>query len=77
MVKNIRNFLLGLAYRLYYSDTARRAAHTFVQAFVAVLLVGLVSVKDFKTGAALFVAAVAAGISAVKGALVSRYGSEA
>lgn len=47
------------------SDIVRRAVKTFVQAFLAVIVVGYVNVKDVESAKALGVAAVAAGISAV------------
>lgn len=50
---------------LLTSDIVRRAAKTFIQAFVAVLVVGYVNVKDVESAKALAVAAVAAGVSAV------------
>ena len=50
---------------LVNSDIVRRAVKTFVQAFVAVVVVGYVNVKDVESAKALAVAAVAAGVSAV------------
>lgn len=47
------------------SDIVRRAVKTFVQAFLAVIVVGYVNVKDVESAKALAVAAVAAGVSAV------------
>lgn len=71
----VTNFLRAQAHRLFYSDLTRKAAHTFWQTALAVLLVGIVSVHDLKTALALAVAAVAAGASAVKTYLVTRYGA--
>ncbi len=50
---------------LVNSDIVRRAVKTFIQAFVAVIVIGYVNVKDVESAKALGVAAVAAGISAV------------
>ncbi len=50
---------------LINNDVVRRAVKTFIQAFLAVLVVGYVNVKDVESAKALGVAAVAAGISAV------------
>lgn len=47
-----------------YRDLGVRAFKTFVQAFLAVVAVGVVSVSDFTALKALLVAGVAAGISA-------------
>lgn len=47
------------------SDIVIRALKTFVQAAIAVIIVGYVNVKDFDSAKTLAVAAVAAGVSAV------------
>jgi hypothetical protein len=47
-----------------YRDIGVRAFKTFVQAFLAVVAVGVVSVTDFNALKALIIAGVAAGISA-------------
>ena len=49
-----------------YKDILVRAVKTFVQAFLAVLAVGIVSVDSFEALTALVVAGVAAGISALQ-----------
>ena len=49
-----------------YKDILVRAVKTFVQAFLAVLAVGIVSVDSFEALTALLVAGVAAGISALQ-----------
>ena len=49
-----------------YKDIIVRAVKTFVQAFLAVLAVGIVSVDSFEALTALLVAGVAAGISALQ-----------
>lgn len=50
--------------KLVNSDVFKRATKTFVQAFLAVLVVGYVQVKDFQSAKALLVAALASAISA-------------
>ena len=47
------------------SDIAKRAAKTFVQAFVATVAVGATNVTDIASAKALLIAGVAAAISAV------------
>lgn len=64
----MKDFLKSLA----HNDLVNRAGHTFIQAFVAALLVSAVSVHDLSSAKAVLLAAVAAGISAVKTAVVSR-----
>ncbi len=48
-----------------WKDIGSRALKTFVQAFVAVLLLGVTDVTDIESGKTLAIAALAAGISAV------------
>lgn len=52
-------------------DIAVRAAKTFVQAFVAVLLVSYTEITDWNSAKAVVVAAVAAGVSATWNALIA------
>ena len=68
MLKKIKEFIK----KLVTNDIVRRMAKTFVQAFVAVIIVGYASVKDFEGIKALVVAALAAGISAVWNTLRSK-----
>ena len=56
------------------NDIAVRALKTFVQAFLAVIAVGVVSVNDFQGAKALLVAAVAAAISATWNSIVGLKG---
>lgn len=53
-------------------DGVKRVIHTFWQAFVAGLIVSVVGVHDLSSAKVAVVAAVAAGLSAVKGAVVAR-----
>ena len=57
-------------------DSVKRMVHTFVQAFLAVFLLGIagvISSPDLKTaGIALVTAAFAAGLSAVKAFIVNQ-----
>lgn len=55
-------------------DIAERAAMTAVQAFLAVLLANAAGMTDVATLRAAGLAALAAALSAVKGALASRVG---
>jgi hypothetical protein len=48
-----------------YKDIAIRAIKTFVQAFLAVLVIDVITIKDWATARPVLVAAVAAGVSAV------------
>jgi hypothetical protein len=52
-------------FNLLSHDVVVRAIKTFVQAFLAVVAVGVVGVNDINTAKALAVAGVSAGISAV------------
>lgn len=52
-------------FNLLSHDVVVRAIKTFVQAFLAVVAVGVVGVNDVNTAKALAVAGVSAGISAV------------
>lgn len=54
------------------NDGVRRVVHTFVQAFVAALLISAAGVHDLSTAKAALLAAVAAGIAATKAAVVAR-----
>jgi hypothetical protein len=67
------NKLKHLALKLWSNDNVRRIFHTFWQSFVAVLLASVVTVHDWHTLWAVLAAAVAAGFSAVKNALVARW----
>lgn len=58
---------------LLTSDVVARAVKTFVQAFLAVLVAGVATVNSVEAGKALFVAALAAGISAVWNSVKNRY----
>jgi hypothetical protein len=71
--------LTGLVKKISQSDLARRAAHTFFQAFVATFVAGIPLViqatdKGVPAGQAALISlatgAVAAGLSALKSALV-------
>jgi hypothetical protein len=48
-----------------YKDIAIRAIKTFVQAFLAVLAIDVITIKDWATARPVLVGAVAAGVSAV------------
>ena len=48
-----------------YKDIAIRAIKTFIQAFLAVLVIDVVTIKDWATAKPVLIAAVAAGVSAV------------
>lgn len=68
----------NLAKKLWANDLVNRAVHTFIQAFVAVFIVGVTQIintpnlSDAKTAlVALVTAAIAAGISAVKTVIVN------
>ena len=67
-MNNVKSFLKALA----SNPTVVKAAHTFWQAFLAALLVGIFAVHDLKGAQALLLAAIAAGASAVKSQLVAR-----
>lgn len=56
---------MKLLNKLTENEIVVRAVKTFVQAAIAVVVVGYVSVKDIESAKALAVAAVAAGVSAV------------
>ena len=66
------NKITSFVKKIVSNDIVVRMAKTFVQAFIAVLVVGYASVKDFEGVKALVVAALAAGISAVWNALKNR-----
>jgi len=61
MLGKIKEF----AKKVVANDVVRRMAKTFVQAFIAVIVVGYASVKDIEGVKALVIAALAAGVSAV------------
>lgn len=48
-----------------YKDIAIRAIKTFIQAFLAVLVIDVVTIKDWATAKPVLIGAVAAGVSAV------------
>lgn len=52
--------------KINYKDILVRAVKTFVQAFLAVVLIGIASVNSVDSLKALAVAGVAAGISALQ-----------
>jgi len=56
-----------------WRDVGYRAAHTFLQAFLAFAAANLVNVYDWDSARVLFVACVAAGLSALKTTLVEWY----
>lgn len=64
-------FLINLYEKITSSDLVNRAAHTFLQAFLAALLVSYSSVHDLSSAQSVLLAAVAAGISALKTLLVN------
>lgn len=68
----MKSFLTSLYFKVTSNDIVTRALHTFSQAFLAALLVSAVSVHDLNTAKAALLAAVAAGISALKTAVVQR-----
>ena len=68
MLSKIKDFVKKLA----ANDIVVRMVKTFVQSFVAVIVVGYASVSNFEGVKALVVAALAAGISAVWNALKSK-----
>lgn len=68
----MKDFLIGLYKKASSSDLLMRAAHTFLQAFVAALLVSVVAVHDLSSAKAALLAAVAAGISALKTAFIQK-----
>ena len=53
-------------------DGVKRVLHTFWQAFASALLISAAGVHDISTAKAALLAAAAAGLSAVKGALLAR-----
>lgn len=53
-------------------DAVKRVVHTFWQSFLAALLVSVWTVHDVQTAKVALFAAVAAGLSAVKGLVVAR-----
>lgn len=65
---NIKNLLN----RVSQNPTVAKAFHTFYQAALGVLVVGLFAAHSSTDVKALLVAAVAAGVSAVKSSLVAR-----
>jgi hypothetical protein len=48
-----------------YKDISIRALKTFVQAFLAVLAIDVITIKDWATAKPVLIGAVAAGVSAV------------
>lgn len=70
----MKELLIGLAKKISSNELATRALHTFLQAFVAALLVSLASVHDLNTAKAVILAAVAAGLSAAKTAVLQSRG---
>jgi hypothetical protein len=48
-----------------YKDIAIRAVKTFIQAFLAVLVIDVITIKDWATAKPVLIGAVAAGVSAV------------
>jgi hypothetical protein len=60
-MNKVKSFLIGLIYRVSDSELATRAFHTFLQAFLAALLV-----TGLNLNKTVLLAAVAAGISAAK-----------
>lgn len=48
-----------------YKDIAIRAIKTFIQAFLAVVVIDVVTIKDWATAKPVLIGAVAAGVSAV------------
>lgn len=71
-LKDALEELNGFLTKLWYNDLVRRAFNTFWQAFFAAILLSFATVHDFPTAKAALLAAIAAGLSALKTAYVTR-----